>query len=832
MSSAEERVVHAIKRTKDIVQNDKIEYLSHGAEGVVTTDGIWAYKYFYNGRANFNNSQFEFIKKRILKKRFKHIVYLDEIVEVGNEIVFVMEFHKGTKYSGGYLDDIRDMLIELKQESIGYRNISPENLIASDGGVLICDLGHSFIEFNEREYFEMMKRAYLSYRFPFRKDLPEIMRAAINDNSIPELFGFKYFRETVESTQPLLELPKHSVLNPFSTFSTETQNFIRVLPRNSNYGKKFDYDLIDKNTGEKRTATHVPFSYLERSYMKEGRLIKTAREILSTDFKLLAPSSDFMEIRTIDINKPQKYDTTLLIKASPLEWETIDFQIKHIIRQLNTPEQFLEIVVVTDDHQGPFLRQYAEADSKTLLEKLKKLKSEGWIDRIVIAPDDKKIIAETYRKWFSVESYETHAENGQHTYTSLYGIEQSKGKYVLQMDSDCIIVRRNFEHDYLQEMISLLENSPNSVSVPFAVASKKEIAKCSEGATPWRTEVRFSLLHKKRLENLLPLYNKINSEGKLAYPWHRALDMKILERKLMTYRRGSSNLFFIHIQNETKKDINLWYNIVKAAERGRTPDGQYGNVDLIPNITSWLGGRAEKYVFIIRGRNVEIPKLRRMLDSVETQNNKEWGAIFIDAASDNGMEEYIEFIIQRKHPDRITFFRNWKPLTPIENTKIAISNLVTEDESIIITLDADDALIGNNVLNILDGHYKQGADLTVGSMLRTDKYKTYPVDFKAPRQRNGGNVWQHLRTFKKYLFDRIPTEYFKIDGKWITHTEDWAFMLPMVDIAVNPTHIEEPLYYYEPSVDKSIRSVSDREKIISVVINKPKLTISKGAKGI
>lgn len=820
-----EHIEHAIQRTKALIKNGDIQYLAHGMEGTLTTSGTHVYKYFQKGKDNFGPDQLDFIKRKILGKKFKHLVHLKEIVEFGNEIIFIMMFQEGTEYSGGYLQQIREMLTELKKKEIGYRNICPKNMLVSNGRILLCDMGHSFVELNSREYLEMMKRAYLSYRFHFHEDLPKIMREAINNPNMPELFGFEYFQRTMESQPSYLDEIKDGLMyNLFSIFSEETENFKRIVPDYASYQNEFRYTIVNKETGEEKTVTHTPFEILERSYMRKGVLIEDIEEVPSTDFEILAPSSDYLKIKTSTIKRPHKHDVSLLIKASSMEWGTIDFQIKHIVRQLNTPEQFSEVIVVTDKHEGLFLRQYEEPNLQILLSKLEKLQSEGWIDRIVITPNDKNTIIQTHDKWFSLRTEETHASNGQHTYTSIYGFENCKGKYILQLDSDCIITRKDFNHDYLDDMISLLETNENSVSIPFSIGAKEESTEQSSDSRRWRTEVRFSLLHKNRLMSQLPLPNELDSEGKLVYPWHRALDKKIQENRLVTYRRGSPNTFFIHVQNETKKDVNLWYNILKTAEKGTVPMEQYGNVDLFPDLRVWLSQRSEKYVFIIRGQNVELPKLRRMFETVQNQSNKDWGCVFIDAGSDNGMEDYIGHVLLPKDPDRMSFFRNWRPITPIENTKIGISQLVSNNESTIITLDADDALIGDYVLDILEQHCREGADLTVGTMLRTDKHKQYPVDFKNARETNGGNIWQHLRTFKKQLFDAIPIEYFKIDGKWIPHTEDWAFMLPMVDIAKNPQYIKEHVYYYEPSIDKSIRNISERENIISAVINKPKLS--------
>ena len=172
---------------------------------------------------------------------------------------------------------------------------------------------------------------------------------------------------------------------------------------------------------------------------------------------------------------------------------------------------------------------------------------------------------------------------------------------------------------------------------------------------------------------------------------------------------------------------------------------------------------------------------------------------------------------------KLTLLRNLEPLTPIENIDITIRQLCRNPESIIAMVDSDDALIGEDVASGLMDIYAKGADLSVGSMLRTDKYKAYPVDFSNPRTNRGGNVWQHLRTFKKKLYDRVPQDYLKLDGKWVQHAEDWAFMIPMVELSRMPVHIRNPIYFYQPSPEKKERSVEERERIISEILRKPVL---------
>ena len=107
-------------------------------------------------------------------------------------------------------------------------------------------------------------------------------------------------------------------------------------------------------------------------------------------------------------------------------------------------------------------------------------------------------------------------------------------------------------------------------------------------------------------------------------------------------------------------------------------------------------------------------------------------------------------------------------------------------------------------------------------MLRLDKEAAYPADFGEPRSWSS-NVWQHLRTFRKYLFDAIDVEDLKLDGEWIDLASDWAFMVPMVEMASSPRrHIREPLYIYEPAEPKRREDRRQRNSVIARILAKPR----------
>ena len=70
----------------------------------------------------------------------------------------------------------------------------------------------------------------------------------------------------------------------------------------------------------------------------------------------------------------------------------------------------------------------------------------------------------------------------------------------------------------------------------------------------------------------------------------------------------------------------------------------------------------------------------------------------------------------------------------------AVRTICSNLETVIVTIYADNVLIGDRVLERLARKYARGADVTVGSMLRTDKAADYSVDFEDPRRKRGSDA--------------------------------------------------------------------------------------------
>ena len=604
-----------------------------------------------------------------------------------------------------------------------------------------------------------------------------------------------------------------AVCNPFY-YDTYTELAERHAHEDFGYGDKFTYAKTLAVNGRRRAEVHRGCAAYHSAFARVGLAVRETREFDGTDTRAILPASDHLVFRLAPLMASK---VSLLIKTCVAEWRLIERMVRHMVRQLEGPRGFAEKVVVVDSYGGPFRRQYDKADSTAHRMAMERLLRDGVVDRVVYAPSDPKQIRSTYRKWFGERPGETHSANGQQLFATLFGFDSCTGDYVLQVDSDLLIVRLDRKHDYIAEMEAVMRRDHRALFVSLGVCGAEAKPYTHEGPDGnWRVEARGCLYDRRRIESVLPVPNRVKG-GRFELAWHRAFDQSMGGRR--SYRGGDPRTAFIHVPNNKKADVDGLFDVVDAVERGHVPDVQAGNVELVGSAKDWAGPhRREPYVFVVCGRNTAHGRFKRCVQSMVEQRGPEWGAVVIDDASANGLADHAEVLLA-DYKDRVTLIRNERRRGGLYNTWNAVTRVCVDPETVVLTLDADDALAGSGVLERVRAEYEDGADATVGSMLRLDKEASYPVNFESPRRRDS-NVWQHLRTFKKRLFDAIDVEDLKADGKWIDIATDWAFMVPIIEMSSSPRHIPDKLYVYEPAVSKDKDHRRERDDMISRILSK------------
>jgi len=617
-----------------------------------------------------------------------------------------------------------------------------------------------------------------------------------------------------------------TVCNPFQTFGGSTPFKSRPGIQDHEYDEIFNWIGYSGQTGNARKDIHRPLRILERDLARHGFRVLNRYQSETIDLNRFEPASDFV---TLELEKSEtQLPATLAIKTCAMDHRTLEHNVRHIVGQLEGPEVFHDRILVVDSRTEDFAREHDCADMESLKEVIERLLLYGWMDRVVHAPLDADSIKNLNKKWFDLDSVATHSLNGSPTSAALMMFEEVKTPVLLQVDSDMMFHRQDPRENVISKWIQILMSDPNAITISIPFTSKEIWGSTSRGENSGhRIEVRASMIHMERFTAYHPFPNSTHGQF-LQESWHRSFDQRIKGSEYLSLRIGDPQLWTMHPQNSWKQLKDEWLTVQYICQRGPVPEDQYSHHEWSVPVEEWLGPkRNEPFVFILQGRNISPGRMRRAIDSIQRQTRIDYGAIIIDDGSSSLQREWLE--LQRDQLDE-----RWTVLhTPLRrrgmaNLVWAVSHICTNPDSIILLVDLDDCLIGNDILDIIKSHYDEGADLTVGSLLRTDKQKNYMVQFDNPRQNRGGNIWLHLRTFRKSLFDRVPDNMFRLEGEYVPVAQDWAFMLPMVELATHPVHIQQPLYLYEPQGDGRTEAENKwRLGIISKIFNKQSLKSHK-----
>lgn len=590
--------------------------------------------------------------------------------------------------------------------------------------------------------------------------------------------------------------------DPIGTFGPPTAiHLARSLPAQAEYPSEFEYAEIAES-GRPRKEFHRSLRTIRRALLAAGLRIVSERCNHAYDFETGLPATDFLgwvceKIPMHDVSA----SVSLVIKASALEAETLEVQVEHLLEQLESPRVFAQRILAIDSRLTGFVREYGLPDLRKTLAAAQRLKERGFIDEVILAPADGSAeAADINHRWFGIRAPSTHTLAGAPLASPLGAFERCHGDYILQLDADLLVRRANKDHDFIGEAIQAMKASPGAFTTSLNIIYDEDqpFRGKDPESRPYRVECRGCLFDRRALLALRPFANQVAADGRLQLAWHRAMDHACIEGRAVSLRGGGRQTGFVHPPNAFKRSVAEWNLVMAGMEHGGLFRGQDGKVDLVGSALQWLPPpRPESLVFVVTGRNVSYGKMVRCYQSMLRQKSVSWGAVVIDDGSNELSREACRRVFGQA--PNITLLQPRRRRGQLANTITAIRDLCADPEAVIVTLDMDDSLIGSDVLLELAKEYDHGADLTVGSMVRTDKPADYPARFGDLGAARGGNVWQHLRSFRKRLFDGIPDWRLRLDGKYVEICVDWAFMIPMVERATAPRYLLRKLYYYESS---------------------------------
>jgi glycosyltransferase involved in cell wall biosynthesis len=204
---------------------------------------------------------------------------------------------------------------------------------------------------------------------------------------------------------------------------------------------------------------------------------------------------------------------------------------------------------------------------------------------------------------------------------------------------------------------------------------------------------------------------------------------------------------------------------------------------------------------------------KRCMKTIENQNNNNYDVCMIDDASTKETDELHKIMDYYTNKyDNYHSIKKKDNLGTLHSNIMAMNKLECNDDDVVIIVDGDDSLYGENAFKIIENTYlNNDVHVTFGNYYR--RYKG-EIDYKknvdcnrdyATIRRNHSyrdmNVWfgfSHIKTFKYKLFKSVPHNYFKDkDGTYFKSSTDVATMLSVLERSGGKFKcIEEPIYVY------------------------------------
>jgi len=195
------------------------------------------------------------------------------------------------------------------------------------------------------------------------------------------------------------------------------------------------------------------------------------------------------------------------------------------------------------------------------------------------------------------------------------------------------------------------------------------------------------------------------------------------------------------------------------------------------------------------------------------QLDQGFGVIVVDDASSDASPRYLQQRLEFLG-DRLTLVRHHRRRGRMFNNVIAIRELCTHPEACIVVVDLDDTLADPVAIGSVRELFDSGHDVVLAAPFRPEApTKVYQPDFLSPRGTFGGDVWIHLRAFARRLFNSIPDDALQLDGEWLQQCDDYAIMVPIVELAKAPVYVPEYWYWHERTTgwqpeERSIRDMT------------------------
>ena len=404
--------------------------------------------------------------------------------------------------------------------------------------------------------------------------------------------------------------------------------------------------------------------------------------------------------RNVQPKKRIHNDVTLMVKSCAMEADLIERQSYHIVTQICKFDEFKERVLLLDPKEGSFLRQYTKGNLERLLDIAKNLEKRGVFDRVLVSPyggHEEKVI-QLYKRWFDIESGETHNAEGVPVFPQLWGFEQVSTQFLLQMDADVMIGRFDSDDDVITEMKNALSDEC-VFGVGFNIPQVNGAGfKTYEGK--FVPEVRCGLFDLKRMFEQRPFPNQVH-EGKLTASWYRSIEQFQTETEWRCLRGGDPRSWYIHPPNVLKKDLRFYDRVLDLVEQNNIPDKQRNEWDLIDEKTAWkYTPRHEEIIFSVTIEDWSPHWARACLRSLYIQDCEEWGAVIFDNCSTAKNQRWLASLVE-EFDERFTLVRRRFASIDDSFVKESLDEICTHDHPLVVSLSEKEILFDSSIVSQL-----------------------------------------------------------------------------------------------------------------------------------
>ena len=404
--------------------------------------------------------------------------------------------------------------------------------------------------------------------------------------------------------------------------------------------------------------------------------------------------------RDVQQKKRIHNDVTLMVKSCAMEADLIERQAHHIVTQICKFDEFEERVLLLDPKEGEFLRQYTTGNLERLLDVAKRLEKRGVFDRVLVSPfgGHEEDAMELYKRWFDVESSETHNVEGVPVFPQLWGFEQVDTRFLLQMDADVMIGRSDSDDDVITEMKKALSDDC-VFGVGFNIPQLNDAEFKTYGGK-FVPEVRCGLFDLKRVFKQRPFPNQVH-EGKLTTSWYRSIEQFQTETEWGCLRGGDPRSWYIHPPNVLKKDLRYYDRVLDLVEQNNIPDEQRNEWDLIEEKTAWkYTPRNEEIIFCVTIQNWSPHWARACLRSLYIQDCQEWGAVIFDNCSTVKNQRWLASLVE-EFDDRFTLVRRRFESIDDSFVKESLDEICTHENPMIVSLAEKEILFDSSIVSRL-----------------------------------------------------------------------------------------------------------------------------------